>query len=85
MASAQGGSRLGTRFGPYELQSLIGVGGMGEVYRAFDPHLHREVAIKCVAPANLGSSNAIADFLREARAASALNHPNICLAEGVST
>ncbi len=50
---------------------------MGEVYRAFDPELYREVAVKCVAPANLGSSNAIADFMREARAASALNHPGI--------
>jgi eukaryotic-like serine/threonine-protein kinase len=69
--------RLGQTLGRFELRSPLGRGGMGDVYRAYDPSLHRDVAIKCVAPANLGSSNAIADFLREARAASALNHPGI--------
>jgi eukaryotic-like serine/threonine-protein kinase len=69
--------RLGQTLGRFELRRALGRGGMGEVYGAFDPELQREVAIKCVAPANLGSSNAIADFLREARAASALNHPGI--------
>ncbi len=69
--------RLGQNLGRFELRSPLGRGGMGEVYRAFDPELQREVAIKCIAPANLGSSNAINAFLREARAASALNHPGI--------
>ncbi len=68
---------LGKQIGRFEIRDPIGRGGMGEVYRAFDPDLHRDVAIKCVAPANLGSSNAIADFMREARAASALNHSGI--------
>ena len=69
--------RLGQKLGRFDLRSPLGRGGMGEVYRAFDPELQREVAIKCIAPANLGSSDAIAGFLREARAASALNHPGI--------
>jgi len=50
MGSPNGGSRLGTRFGPYELQSLIGMGGMGEVYRAHDTVRERMVAIKMLRP-----------------------------------
>src|SRR5262245_41034305 len=62
----------GTRLGPYEIVSLIGAGGMGEVYRALDPRLGREVAIKV-------SAEQFTDrFDREARAVAALNHPNIC-------
>jgi eukaryotic-like serine/threonine-protein kinase len=62
----------GSRLGPYEIQSLIGFGGMGEVYRACDTRLGRVVAIKrCLEPLR-------ARFDREARAISALNHPNIC-------
>jgi eukaryotic-like serine/threonine-protein kinase len=75
--SAPGWHWLGKQIGRFELRAPIGRGGMGEVYRAFDPELHRDVAIKCIAPTNLGSTNAISDFLREARAASALNHPGI--------
>jgi serine/threonine protein kinase/tetratricopeptide (TPR) repeat protein len=67
----------GTRIGPYEVISIIGAGGMGEVYRARDPRLDRDVALK-VLP---GEFSADADRLRrlalEARAAAALNHPNI--------
>ena len=67
----------GTRIGPYDVLSLVGAGGMGEVYRARDSRLGRDVAIK-VLPAGL---NADADRLQrfepEARAAAALNHPNI--------
>jgi eukaryotic-like serine/threonine-protein kinase len=68
----------GTKLGPYEIQSPLGAGGMGEVYRARDTRLGRDVAIK-ILPAHL-SSNAEAKqrFEREARAISSLNHPNIC-------
>src|SRR6201988_5273427 len=67
----------GEKLGPYEILTLIGEGGMGEVYRARDPRLGREVAIK-VLPAGM-MSNPIRKqrFVQEARAASALNHPNI--------
>jgi serine/threonine protein kinase/Tol biopolymer transport system component len=68
----------GRRLGPYEIVSLLGAGGMGEVYRARDTRLDRIVAIK-VLPAHLMASDASrARFEREARAISALSHPNIC-------
>ncbi len=67
----------GTRLGSYELTTPIGAGGMGEVYRAKDARLGREAAIK-VLPAELaGDAERRARFEQEARAASALNHPNI--------
>src|SRR5262245_27329570 len=67
-----------TRLGPYEIIALLGAGGMGEVYRARDTRLGREVAVK-VLPAHLvGSPEARARFEREAQTVSALNHPNIC-------
>jgi serine/threonine protein kinase len=67
----------GTRLGPYEIRGLLGAGGMGEIYRAFDPRLGREVAVK-VLPEELGSDpERLARFEREARAVAALNHPNI--------
>ncbi len=68
----------GVRLGPYEIQSLLGAGGMGEVYRARDTRLDRTVAIK-ILPQHL-SENADAKerFEREARAISSLSHPNIC-------
>jgi serine/threonine protein kinase len=68
----------GTRLGPYEVQSPLGAGGMGEVYRARDTRLDRTVAIK-ILPAHLSSNpEALQRFDREARAISSLNHPNIC-------
>lgn len=68
----------GTKLGPYEIQSPLGAGGMGEVYRARDTRLERTVAIK-ILPAHLSSSAELkARFEREARAVSALNHPHIC-------
>jgi eukaryotic-like serine/threonine-protein kinase len=68
----------GTRLGPYEVLSLIGAGGMGEVYRARDTRLDRTVAIK-VLPADLASDVEFRErFEREARAISQLNHPHIC-------
>jgi len=67
----------GTKLGRYELRSLLGVGGMGEVYRAFDPKIGRDVAIK-VLPADFSADkDRVARFEQEARAAGALNHPNI--------
>src|SRR5262249_4304308 len=62
----------GTRLGPYEILSPIGAGGMGEVYRAHDTRLGRDVAIK------VSRENFSDRFEREARAIAALNHPNIC-------
>ena len=67
----------GRRFGPYEIQSRLGGGGMGHVYRAWDARLHREVAIKLLNH-EYAMPGMRERFLREARAASALNHPNIC-------
>src|SRR5260370_24337585 len=67
----------GERLGPYEILALIGKGGMGEVYKARDTRLHREVAVK-VLPQSFATEAARERFQREARAASALNHPSIC-------
>jgi predicted ATPase len=67
----------GTRVGPYELIEIIGTGGMGEVYRAYDPRLRRDVALKLVSTALAGDAAAVDRFLREALAVSALNHPNV--------
>ncbi|OLD22501.1 MAG: hypothetical protein AUJ01_00280 [Acidobacteria bacterium 13_1_40CM_3_65_5] len=67
----------GTRLGPYELLAPLGSGGMGEVYRARDPRLRRDVAIKVLATAVSTDLNRLRRFEQEARAAAALNHPNI--------
>ena len=68
----------GTKLGPYEIQSPLGAGGMGEVYRARDTRLDRTVAVK-ILPAHLSSNLEAKQRLeREARAISSLNHPNIC-------
>jgi len=68
----------GTRLGPYEIQSLLGQGGMGEVYRARDTRLERDVAVK-VLPAKLSSDSNLRQRLeREAKAVSKLSHPHIC-------
>jgi serine/threonine protein kinase/tetratricopeptide (TPR) repeat protein len=68
----------GTRLGPYELQALLGAGGMGEVYRARDMRLNRTVAIKIIPPALSKDPARLQRFEREARAIAALQHPNIC-------
>src|SRR3954467_13441079 len=68
----------GTKLGPYEVVSALGAGSMGEVYRALDTRLDRTVAIKVLSPQVVSSTNLKERFEREARAISALNHPNIC-------
>src|SRR4051794_41160461 len=65
-----------SRLGPYQVQSLLGSGSMGEVYRARDTRLNREVAIKIISSRDAGPE-ARRRFVQEARAVSALNHPNI--------
>jgi serine/threonine protein kinase len=68
----------GTRLGPYEVLSVIGAGGMGEVYRARDTRLDRLVAVKVLAPELAGDAEFRARFTREAKTISALSHPHIC-------
>ena len=67
----------GARFGPYEIVALIGAGGMGEVYRARDERLRRDVAIKVLPSAFTQDPDRLRRFEQEARAAGGLNHPNI--------
>src|SRR5215472_670186 len=67
----------GARLGPYEILSPIGAGGMGEVYRARDTRLGREVAIKVLHGAVARDADLLRRFEQEARAAGLLNHPNI--------
>jgi hypothetical protein len=67
----------GTRLGQYEIVALLGSGGMGEVYRARDTKLERDVAIKVLGDAMASDPNALARFAREAHAVAALNHAHI--------
>src|SRR5580765_7185407 len=68
----------GSRLGPYEVVTLIGKGGMGEVYRARDTRLHRDVAIKILPPGVADNPTRRARFEREAQAISQISHPHIC-------
>src|SRR6266581_3250524 len=68
----------GTRMGHFTIVSLLGAGGMGEVYRAHDDRLKREVALKVLPRQTMAEPGARARLLREARSAAALNHPHIC-------
>jgi serine/threonine protein kinase len=67
----------GKRIGPYEIVSAIGAGGMGEVYRARDPRLKRDVAIKVLPASFSANAQRLQRFEQEAHATAALNHPNI--------
>ena len=73
----------GQRLGPYEIISTLGAGGMGEVYRARDTKLNRDVAIKVLLPAVANDSDRLARFSREAQVLASLNHPNIAHIYGV--
>src|SRR6202522_4232568 len=68
---------FGSKLGPYEIQSPLGAGGMGEVYRARDTRLGREVALKVLPESFSRDSERLRRFEQEARAVAALNHPNI--------
>jgi eukaryotic-like serine/threonine-protein kinase len=74
-----------TKLGPYEIQSLLGAGGMGEVYRARDARLGREVAIKVLTSGSAPDSERLRRFEQEARATAALNHPNILAVFDIGT
>ena len=73
----------GTRLGPYEIAAQIGVGGMGEVYRATDTNLARQVAIKVLPASVAADPDRLARFDREAKTLAALNHPNIAAIYGL--
>jgi serine/threonine protein kinase len=71
------GLTAGTRLGPYEVVSAIGAGGMGEVYRARDTKLNRDVALKILPPAFAADPDRLARFHREAQVLASVNHPHI--------
>src|SRR5215208_6312314 len=73
----------GARFGPYEIIRAIGAGGMGEVYRARDTRLNRDVAIKVLPELFALDADRLARFTREAQTLAALNHPNIAQIYGL--
>ena len=75
----------GARLGPYEVLGLVGAGGMGQVYRARDPRLGRDVAIKVLPPTFADDADHLRRFEREARATGTLNHPNILSVFDVGT
>jgi eukaryotic-like serine/threonine-protein kinase len=80
LLSVSNTSRLepGIQFGAYQIVALIGAGGMGEVYRAHDARLDRDVAIKVLSGTTFREPDARRRLLREARSAAALNHPHVC-------
>jgi eukaryotic-like serine/threonine-protein kinase len=85
LADDHAGSLVGQSLGPYQLIDSLGGGGMGEVYRARDTRLGREVAIKVLSSAFSTDADRLRRFEQEARAASALNHPNILVIHDVGT
>ncbi len=79
------GLAAGTRLGPYEIESALGAGGMGEVYKARDTRLEREVAIKVLNAALVSTADLKARFEREAKTISQLNHPHICVLHDIGS
>jgi serine/threonine protein kinase len=77
-------SLAGTRLGPYEVLGLIGAGGMGEVYRAHDTSLKRDVALKILPESFAADGERLARFQREAEVLASLNHPNIAGIHGLA-
>src|SRR5437773_4943899 len=75
----------GTKLGRYEIRSQLGAGGMGEVYRAYDPKMNREIAIKILPAAFSADKERLARFEQEAQAAGSLNHPNILVIYHIDT
>src|SRR5689334_901837 len=75
----------GTKLGRYEIRSKVGEGGMGEVYRAYDEAMHREVAIKVLPAALTSDKDRLARFEQEAQTAGSLNHPNILVIHHIET
>jgi serine/threonine protein kinase len=75
----------GSRVGPYQIVAPLGAGGMGEVYRARDPRIGREVAVKVLPPAFAADADRVRRFEQEARAAGALNHPGLLTIFDVGT
>src|SRR5215510_16439611 len=73
----------GTRVGPYEIVSWLGAGGMGEVYRARDTKLHREVALKTLPEELAGQPERLSRLRQEARILASLNHPGIATLHGL--
>ena len=75
----------GTRLGPYEVLSRLGAGGMGEVFRARDSRLDRDVALKVIHPELAADADRLARFEQEAKAAARLDHPNILVVHDVGS
>ena len=74
---------IGTSLGPYQVVAKLGEGGMGEVYRATDTNLKRQVAIKVLPASVAADADRLARFQREAEVLAALNHPNIAAIYGL--
>jgi serine/threonine protein kinase len=83
IASDKPGSLIGRQFGHYRIESLLGAGGMGEVYRAHDTKLGRDVALKVLPEAFAHDAERMARFAREAQVLASLNHPNIATIHGL--